>query len=203
MVLSLWMSSGRTMPATISSRTSKLTRISCLPSTTRLPFGSSCVTTAATLVCSAFLALHRALAVAGGGGVRGQDAAGQHLCRGGAQRLGADEVGDPGIFLVGAAALGLVGEVGLVGDVDGDGQEVADLVRALVLEERARAVPPQRIGVVGHRFRLRHRHLHRLVAGLRRRIFDRRQLRLFADLRQPVDRRASAGERTAPSAMRR
>src|ERR1700730_11196296 len=53
MVLSLWMSSGRTMPATISSRISKLTRISCLPSTTRLPFGSTCVTTAATLVCSA------------------------------------------------------------------------------------------------------------------------------------------------------
>jgi hypothetical protein len=53
MVLSLWMSSGRTMPATISSRISKLTRISCLPSTTRLPFGSTCVTTAATLVCNA------------------------------------------------------------------------------------------------------------------------------------------------------
>src|SRR5712671_380286 len=50
MVLSLWLSSGRTMPATISSRISKLTRISCLPSTTRLPFGSTCVTTAATLV---------------------------------------------------------------------------------------------------------------------------------------------------------
>jgi len=29
----LWMSSGRTMPATINSRISKLTRISCLPST--------------------------------------------------------------------------------------------------------------------------------------------------------------------------
>ena len=53
MVLSLWMSSGRTIPATISSRISKLTRISCLPSTTRLPFGSTCVTTAATLVCNA------------------------------------------------------------------------------------------------------------------------------------------------------
>src|ERR1700732_5378168 len=53
MVLSLWMSSGRTMPATINSRISKLTRISCLPSTTRLPFGKTCVTTAATLVCSA------------------------------------------------------------------------------------------------------------------------------------------------------
>ena len=53
MVLSLSMSSGRTMPATISSRISKLTRISCLPSTTRLPFGSTWVTTAATLVSNA------------------------------------------------------------------------------------------------------------------------------------------------------
>src|ERR1700690_3680253 len=53
MVLSLWMSSGRTMPATISSRISKLTRISWRPSTTRLPFGSTWVTTAATLVCKA------------------------------------------------------------------------------------------------------------------------------------------------------
>ena len=41
------------MPATTISRISKLTRISCLPSTTRLPFGSTWVTTAATLVSSA------------------------------------------------------------------------------------------------------------------------------------------------------
>ena len=52
-VLSLWMSSGRTMPATISSRISKLTRISCLPSTTMLPLGRICVTTAATFVVRA------------------------------------------------------------------------------------------------------------------------------------------------------
>ena len=53
MVLSLSMSSGRTTPATISSRISKLTRISWRPSITRLPFGSTWVTTPATLVDSA------------------------------------------------------------------------------------------------------------------------------------------------------
>jgi len=54
MVLSLWMSSGRTMPATISSRISKI------DPDLLLAFGPpdcrsvrSCVTTAATLVCSA------------------------------------------------------------------------------------------------------------------------------------------------------
>ena len=51
-MLSLSMSSGLTIPATMSSRTSKLTRISCLPSITRLPFGSTCVTTPATFVLS-------------------------------------------------------------------------------------------------------------------------------------------------------
>src|SRR6202022_2659107 len=76
----------------------------------------------------------------------------------------------------------------------GHRQQIADPRRALILEESPGAVPPQRIGVVGYRFRFRHRHLHRLVAGLRRRIFDRVQLRRFADLRQPVDRRASAGD---------
>ena len=142
MVLSLWMSSGRTMPATISSRISKLTRISCLPSTTRLPFGSNWVTTAAMLVCRRFLPLYRALAVAGRGGVGGQEAPGQS--RGGrSDSLLPRKSVMPESSVCGAAALGLVGEIGLVGDVDRHGQEVADLMRALVLEERPRAVPPQ------------------------------------------------------------
>ncbi len=38
-------------------------------------------------------------------------------------------------------------------------QNVADLVRALILEEGARAVAPQRVRVGGGRLRLRHRHL--------------------------------------------
>ena len=79
MVLSLWMSSGRTMPATISSRISKLTRISCLPSTTRLPFGSTCVTTAATLVCNASWRLTEPLPSLDEVEFGGQDAAGQDL----------------------------------------------------------------------------------------------------------------------------
>src|SRR6195256_4180118 len=138
------------------------------------------------------LAVDRTLAVAGCGRARGQEVARQHLGRGGAERLGAGEVGDGGILTAGAAALGLVGDVGLVGDIDGHRQDVADPRRALVLEERPGAVPPQRIGVVGRGLRFRHRHLHRLVTGLRGRIFDLRQLRLFTDLRQPVDRRAAA-----------
>src|SRR5205823_5758089 len=105
-----------------------------------------------------------------------------------------DEIGDPRILFAGAAALALVGDVGLVGEIHGDGEEIADPRGALVLEEGAAAVPPQRVGVVGRRLRFWHRHLHRLVAGLRRRIFDLGQFRLFTDLRQPVDRRASAGD---------
>ena len=42
------MSRGRTTPATLSTRTSKLTRTSWVPLITRLPFGSTSVTTAAT-----------------------------------------------------------------------------------------------------------------------------------------------------------
>src|SRR5262249_16428176 len=55
-----------------------------------------------------FLALHAALAIGGGSGVGGQEAAGQDLV-GLGDGLGADEVGNAGVFLVGAAALGLVG----------------------------------------------------------------------------------------------
>jgi hypothetical protein len=44
------MSSGRTMPATVTSRISKLTRTSCRPWITRLPLGSVCVMTAARFI---------------------------------------------------------------------------------------------------------------------------------------------------------
>src|SRR5262249_12960695 len=65
---------------------------------------------------------------------------------------------------------------------------------ALIPEEGAAAVPPQRVGVVRRHLRLWHRHLHRLVAGLRRRIFDRGEVWLLADLRQAVDGGAAAHE---------
>src|SRR3984893_17047539 len=133
------------------------------------------------------LAVDRTLAVAGCRRIRRQYPARQYLQRL-RDRLAADKIGDPGIFLAGAAALGLVGNVGLVGDVDGHRQEVADPRGALVLGEGARAVPPQRIGVVRHRFRFRHWDLPRLVAGLRGRVFDCIQFWVFADLRQSVDR---------------
>ena len=38
--------------------------------------------------------------------------------------------------------LGLVGDVGLVGDIHRNGQDVADLVRTLIFEKRARTVSP-------------------------------------------------------------
>src|SRR4029078_2155714 len=104
-----------------------------------------------------FLAVDAALSFAGRGGVGGQDAAGQYLV-GLGDGLGTDEVGDARIFLAAAAARGVVLDIGLVGDVDGHGQEGADLVGALVLEEGTAAVAPQRVRVVGGDFRLRHRH---------------------------------------------
>src|SRR5262249_41717425 len=76
-----------------------------------------------------------------------------------------------------------------------DGEDIAHLAGALILEERARAVAPQRVRIVGRRLRRRHRHLHRLVARPRLRIVDRRQLRLFADLADPVDRGAATHQR--------
>ena len=197
-MLSLSMSSGRTMPATISSRISKLTRISCLPSITRLPFGSTCVTTAATLVCSSSLRSTEPLPSLERVGVGGEDAArqpaslserqlrlGRRSCRRRSPRRS-------------CGCAGLVVERRLVGDLDLDGEDVADLVRALVLEEGARAVAPQRVRIVGGRLRRRHRHLHRLVAGLRGRVLDRRQRRLLADVA-----RAGRARRSRRAARRR
>src|SRR6201995_1179769 len=143
MVLSLWMSSGRTMPATISSRISKLTRISCLPSTTRLPFCSTWVTTAAMLVvrlswrwieplpsnCDVPFAVNRL--------------PGRNFCACGLSAFETRKSLMVGPCGAGLVALRLVGEIGLVVDGDGHGEEFAELVGALVLEEGARAVPPQ------------------------------------------------------------
>src|SRR5262249_4225107 len=61
-----------------------------------------------------------------------------------------------------------------------------------VVEDGARAVPPQRVGAVGDRLRRRHRHLHRLVAGLRHRVLDLRQGRGLADAPQAIDGRTAA-----------
>ena len=91
MVLSLWMSSGRTTPATISSRISKLTR----------------------------------------------QLAGQDSRRGTLDQFAAEKIGDARVFLALAAALGVIGDVGLVGDIHRHRQEIADARGALVLEERA------------------------------------------------------------------
>src|SRR6185369_6147970 len=78
-----------------------------------------------------FLAVDRAFAFARGRGIRGENAAGNDGFGIGRQDLAAHEIGDAGILGVFAAALGLVLHIGLVGDVDRYGQDVADLVRAL------------------------------------------------------------------------
>ena len=67
--------------------------------------------------------------------------------------------------------------------VDGDDhrQDVADLVGALVLEEAAGLVREQRVGLVGGGHDLGHRHVHRLVAGLRRGVGDGGQHGRLAD----------------------
>jgi len=90
------------------------------------------------------------------------------------EQLAAEEIRDAGILGIAAAALGFVGDRRLVGDVDLDGEDVADLMRALVLEEGTRAVAPERVRVIGGDLWRRHRHLHRLVAGVRSRVIDRR-----------------------------
>ena len=109
--------------------------------------------------------------------------------------VGAEEVGDFVVLRRRPLDLGLILELRGVVDIDLDRQNVADLMRALVLEEGARAVAPQRVRIVARRLRRRHRHLHRLVAGLGLRIVDRRQMRLLADLAEPVDGGAAAHQR--------
>jgi hypothetical protein len=82
------------------------------------------------------LAVHLRIARGGQHGTR------QHRLRRALDGVGADEVGDLGIFRAGPGQLGLVGEYRGVVDVDFDGQNVADLMRALIIEEGARAVTP-------------------------------------------------------------
>src|SRR5690606_25600170 len=64
-----------------------------------------------------------------------------------------EEVGHPARGAVGAIALGRVLCLGAVGDVDGDGVDVADAARALVAEEAARAGAPEAVGAGRGRLR--------------------------------------------------
>ena len=80
------------------------------------------------------------------------------------------------------------------------GEDVADLVGALILEEGARAGAPERIRIVDRRLRRRHRHLHRLVAGLGRRIAGSRRA---AAARRSLRSRSSDEQLAAASPARR
>ena len=110
------------------------------------------------------------------------------------QLLEAQQRGDVGVFGAGAVALGLVGDVGLVGDIDLHRQDVADLGARWSLKKAREPLRQSEFGV-GRRLRRRHRHPHWLVARLCHRVLDRRQLRRLADILQAVDGGTPAQQR--------
>ena len=118
--------------------------------------------------------------------------------------LEAEHAGGAEVLGVVARPARLVVDLGLIGELDPDRHEVADARGALVLEEGAGSLPPQRVRGEGDRLRVGHRQAHRLVARLRGRILDRRQGRRLADIREPVggaagaERRRSNGETGEP-----
>ena len=188
MVLSASMSSGRTTPATMSSRTSKLTRISCLPFDDQIPVGQDLRHHGGDVGHQLLGPAHRARALARrvrvGLDQRFRlDAIGQNL---GQLPLQPEHVADPEAFAVAARALSLVVELGRVGDPDPNRHDVAGLGRALVLEEGARALAPERVRGERDRLRVGHRHPDRLVARLGGRILDRRQGRGLAETGKAV-----------------
>src|SRR6185437_6091267 len=86
------------------------------------------------------LAVDRAVALHLGIAVGRQYRAWQHRFGGVGDGVGTDEIGDVGVFRGAAGQLRLVLKFRGVVDVDLHGENVADLVRALVVEKRARAV---------------------------------------------------------------
>jgi hypothetical protein len=108
--------------------------------------------------------------------------------------LQAEEVAGRQTVLVGARALGFVAQGRFVGDGHFDREHVADGARALVLEERARPLPPQRIGRIDLQFLGGHGQRHRPVARLRHRVLDRRELWRLTHLAQALDGVGTAAE---------
>ena len=149
--LSLSMSSGRTTPATASSRSSKLTRTSWRPSMTRLPLGSTPVTTAATLVSSTS---ERRTDPAPCEELSEEALSSESALTSLGKKLGnlpssPNTLAAPRALARLARALGRVVEGGAVGHAHAHGEDVAHLRRPLVLEERPRPRPPQRGAGVG------------------------------------------------------
>jgi len=114
MVLSLWMSSGRTTPATISSRISKIDADLLPAFDHQIAVRQHLRHHPGDVGLQGFIALDGALAVILRRRVRVDDRAGQGLGRGAGEQLLADEIGKVGVYLAGAVALGLVGEIRLV-----------------------------------------------------------------------------------------
>jgi hypothetical protein len=131
------------MPVTISSRISKLTRTSWRPRIIRLPLGSTWVTIAAIVM----LIVSERAVVPPPAYFEPElvSSAPRHRRRAASWRPGdAEQAAQAAGLGAAAGARGVVAEIGLVGDVDLDRQDIADLVRALIAEQRAGAGAEQR-----------------------------------------------------------
>jgi hypothetical protein len=109
--------------------------------------------------------------------------------------LVAEEAARRELVAVVARAPGLVAQRGLVGDRHLHRHHIADGARALVLEERAGALPPERVGRIDLGLLRRHRQAHRLVARLLDRVVDRAQLGLLADRGEALEKVGAAAQR--------
>ena len=153
MVLSDSMSSGRTMPADDQLADLEVDPDLLLALDHQVAVGQHLGDHGGDVGDQLFRPRHAALAVVGRGGIGRQHRRGDRRRRGSASWLLPSIALDAGLVGIGAVALGLVLDLGLVVELDLHGEDVADLLGALVLEEGARAVPPQRIGAVGGRDR--------------------------------------------------
>ena len=99
-----------------------------------------------------------------------------------------EEIGQVGIIGIGARAAGAVLELGGIGNRDIDGDDVADMAGAGVVEETLGARLPQRIIVMADRGQRRNGGHELGVGG----VAHRRQFRRFADPLDAIDGRAAA-----------
>src|SRR5690606_20306990 len=104
----------------------------------------------------------------------------------------AEEVGQACALAVAERGGGIVLHLGAILQVDADGQDVADLGGALVLEELPRAGAPQGVGMARLHFRRRHRQADRTIVAPLGRVIDLAHLRRLADLREAVEIAAGA-----------
>jgi len=147
MVLSLWISSGRTMPATIQFADFEVDADLLLAFDHEVAVRQHLGYHGGDVGLQRFLAVDRALAVAGrGGGLRSGIRPGRILfaC---VMVWAPMKLVTPESSLLVRLRWVSFGEVGLVGDVDGHVRRSPMRAARWVLEEGARAVPPQRVAL--------------------------------------------------------